>query len=123
MLDSASHPHYATRISGRRIAHCKLRAAQRAVAAADLVRGRTNLGDRKDRKVSRERSRRARRADVSGGRQVPREPYRQNLAADILCAVISFEAYDALAEAGHNREDVVATTNSLARCAEASSLA
>jgi AcrR family transcriptional regulator len=44
-------------------------------------------------------------------------PEQQNLAADVLCTLISFETYDALARAGHSRETIIATITRLARCA------
>ncbi len=46
-------------------------------------------------------------------------PEQQNLAADVLCTLTSFETYDALAKAGHGREEIIATITRLARCAVA----
>jgi AcrR family transcriptional regulator len=40
---------------------------------------------------------------------------QQNLAADVLSMLTSFESYDALAKAGHNQTQIVATVNRLAR--------
>ena len=50
-------------------------------------------------------------------RKNARRPEQQNLVADALCALISFETYAALAGAGHGRDDVIATITRLSRCA------
>ena len=42
------------------------------------------------------------------------------LLADVLCTLASFETYDALASAGHGREEIIASITRLARCALAS---
>ncbi len=54
---------------------------------------------------------------MAGERKKARGPEQQSLAADALYALISFETYDALARAGHSREEIIATITRLARCA------
>ncbi|HEV2358509.1 MAG TPA: helix-turn-helix domain-containing protein [bacterium] len=64
-----------------------------------------------------ERRRRAVREIVRRAAAARKKEPGQNLAADVLFAVISFETYDALARAGHSRETIIATITRLARCA------
>lgn len=54
---------------------------------------------------------------MAAARKKARGTEQQNLAADVLFALISFETYDALARAGHSRETIVATMTHLAQCA------
>ncbi len=54
---------------------------------------------------------------MAAARKEARGTEQQNLAADVLCTLISFETYDALARAGHSREEIIATITRLARCA------
>lgn len=42
-------------------------------------------------------------------------PEEQNLAADVLSMLSSFESYDALARAGHNQGVIIATLTRMAR--------
>ncbi len=56
---------------------------------------------------------------MAAARKKDSGPEQQNPATDALCALISFETYDALARAGHSREEIIATITDLARCAVA----
>lgn len=56
---------------------------------------------------------------MAAARKKTRGPEQQTLAADVLFALISFETYDALARAGHRREEIIAAITRLARCAVA----
>jgi AcrR family transcriptional regulator len=51
------------------------------------------------------------------GRNKRLTPVEQNLAADVLSMLTSFESYDALARAGHNQGAIIATLTRMARAA------
>ena len=89
-----------------------------AVSLGDLKRDNAEIA-----KGVRSRDDRRRRAirdllrRITKGRTATPRARGQNLAADVLCAVISFETYDALAAAGHSREEIAVTITDLAECA------
>jgi AcrR family transcriptional regulator len=82
-----------------------------AVLDAEIAKGVRSRDDRRRRAI-RDLLRR-----ITKGRTATPRARGQNLAADVLCAVISFETYDALAAAGHSREEIAVTITDLAECA------
>lgn len=56
------------------------------------------------------------RRTLLGGKKKP-STQQQNLTADVLSMLTSFESYDALARAGHTQGDILATLTRMARAA------